>query len=299
MLSILPREHAPSLIEDQLLVIELETEPQVLEVVPINGIWRRRVPRRRITSAVMAVAALAVAAVGVWTWQRAVFDAVPIAPALPPLFATLAASGLEAPATAAANASLELADSFNIKVASFRAESGATAVAAGLVNAGFPAFPLQHGSAWDVIVGPYLSEAQTVGVRDRLGLYGHTGLELFVAEAGVTPNTEAVNTRVAHIALLRNGERMTLAIEMKAEPQKAVLRRLSARVLEIETGPVATGVRRLELEPSGGASAITHVSVREYRVRNRPAFVRARLTLGQPGHANVRIVGRIVYVDLS
>ena len=117
--------------------------------------------------------------------------------------------------------------------------------------------------------------------------------------SGVIPDAHAADARVVRAVVLRSGDRVSLAIEMTAEPQKAVLRMLSASVLEVEAGPVAAPVRDMELGPSDAVPMLEHVSIREYRVRNRPSFVRARLTLQQPGHGNIRIVGRVVYVDLS
>jgi len=266
-------------------------------VLPIIVIEQHLASRQRMPRTAMAIVAIAVASTGLFMWRRAAFDAVPAFPSPPPLFATVPAFGAWAPAAAAAAAPLEVADSYHINVASLRAESSALTLAAGLETAGFPSVTRRRGSGWDVIVGPYRSEAQTVGVRERLALYGQEPRDVFV-EAG-TPGAEAANARAVRVTLLRSGDRMTLAIEMTAEPQKAVLRKLSPTVLEVETGPVAAPVRGLQLAPSAaGVPAITHVSIREYRARNRPSFVRARMTLGQPARGNIRVVGRVVYVDL-
>ena len=72
---------------------------------------------------------------------------------------------------------------------------------------------------------------------------------------------------------------------------------LSPTVLEIEAGPVLGPVQALELAPSPEVPLVQHVSVREYRVRNRPAFLRARILLSAPAQGNIRVAGRFLYVD--
>jgi hypothetical protein len=76
---------------------------------------------------------------------------------------------------------LPAADSFNIRVASFRAAGSAATLAEQLQAAGLPAFvQVGRGSVHQVIVGPYLSYAEIAGVKSRLARYGHTGNDVFV-----------------------------------------------------------------------------------------------------------------------
>jgi hypothetical protein len=86
---------------------------------------------------------------------------------------------------------------------------------------------------------------------------------------------------------------------MTGEPQKAALRVLSARALEVEAGPVSGVVREDQLAPASDAAFIRQVSIQRYTTGNRVAFVRARVTFDAPGAGNVRVVGRTVYVDLT
>jgi len=109
---------------------------------------------------------------------------------------------------------------------------------------------------------------------------------------------QAGDARLTRVVLLRSGDRMSLALELTAEPQKAVLRTLSARVLEVEAGPLAGPVREVELAPSSGVPLVRHVSIRGYTMGTRTTFVRARILLHEPGLANMRVVGRVVYIDL-
>jgi general secretion pathway protein A len=77
--------------------------------------------------------------------------------------------------------SLPVADSFNVRVASFRVAGSAAALAEQLQAAGLPAFVhIERGNIHHVIVGPYLSHAEIAGVQSRLARYGHTGNDVFV-----------------------------------------------------------------------------------------------------------------------
>lgn len=117
---------------------------------------------------------------------------------------------------------------------------------------------------------------------------------------GVTiAGAQAAEVRLARVRLLRTGDRISLALEMTAEPRKAALRVLSARVLEVEAGPVAGPIRTEVLAPPSGVPFIKQVSIRGFIAANGAVFVRARVTLHGPARGNVRVVGRVVYVDVT
>ena len=109
----------------------------------------------------------------------------------------------------------------------------------------------------------------------------------------------AADPRLVRVVLLRVADRMSLALEMTGEPQKAALRILSARALELEAGPVSGLFREEQLAPDSNVAFIRQVSIQKYITSNRAAFVRARVTFDAPGAGNVRVVGRTVYVDLA
>jgi hypothetical protein len=109
----------------------------------------------------------------------------------------------------------------------------------------------------------------------------------------------AADPRLVRVVLLRVADRISLALEMTGEPQKAALRVLSARALEVEAGPVSGVVREDQLAPASDAAFIRHVSIQRYTTGSRVVFVRARVTFDAPGAGNVRVVGRTVYVDLT
>jgi len=133
---------------------------------------------RTVTKAAMAAAAvmlLAMLGFGVRTWGT---DRLPEASPPPPFarvgsYLTISKS-LDVK-------SLPAADSFNVRVASFRAAGSAAALAEQLQAAGLPAFvQVERGSVHRVIVGPYLSYAEIAGVQARLARYGHTANDVFV-----------------------------------------------------------------------------------------------------------------------
>jgi hypothetical protein len=109
----------------------------------------------------------------------------------------------------------------------------------------------------------------------------------------------AADPRLVRVVLLRVADRMSLALEMTGEPQKAALRVLSDRALEIEAGPVSGLVKEEQLAPASEGALIRQVSIQKYTNANRVAFVRARVMFDAPGAGNVRVVGRTVYVDLA
>jgi hypothetical protein len=134
-----------------------------------------------------------------------------------------------------------------------------------------------------------MPRARIAIVLTLVGCFGH----LNALEA------RAADPRLVRVVLLRVADRISLALEMTGEPQKAALRVLSARALEVEAGPVSGVVREDQLAPASDAAFIRHVSIQRYTTNNRGAFVRARVTFDAPGAGNVRVVGRTVYVDLT
>jgi hypothetical protein len=134
-----------------------------------------------------------------------------------------------------------------------------------------------------------ISRARIAIVLALIGCFGHlTALD-----------ARAADPRLVRVVLLRVADRISLALEMTGEPQKAALRVLSARALEVEAGPVSGVVREDQLAPASDAAFIRHVSIQTYTTGNRVAFVRARVTFDAPGAGNVRVVGRTVYIDLT
>lgn len=122
------------------------------------------------------------------------------------------------------------------------------------------------------------------------------GLAIVVV-AATSSEVHAANARLARVVLLRSADRLSVALEMTAEPHKAALRVLSANVLEVEVGPVDRPIREAELTPER-APFIKQISIRRHTAPDNAVYARARVTLYAPAHANVRVNGHVVYVDV-
>ncbi|MBI3048367.1 MAG: hypothetical protein HYY76_08635 [Acidobacteria bacterium] len=107
-----------------------------------------------------------------------------------------------------------------------------------------------------------------------------------------------IEVRLLRMVLLRRAAGVSLALELTAEPRKAALHTVSDRVLDLEVGPVAGPIRTEQFAPSSEASLISRVSIREYRALPGDGCVRVRVMLREPGRGDVRVAGRVVYVDV-
>jgi general secretion pathway protein A len=107
------------------------------------------------------------------------------------------------------------------------------------------------------------------------------------------------DARLLGVALLRQANVVSFALEMSGEPRKAMLHPVSDRVFELEVGPVSGPVRAEELTPASEVPLVSQLSIREQRTPTDEIFVRARVTLRSAGRADVRVAGRVVYVDIQ
>lgn len=131
----------------------------------------------RTTGAIAALMLLATG-LGAWSWRS---PGTVSLPALPKAFAAAGAPHASMPTSAGG---LKVVESFNVRVASFKADWRATALVARLEAAGLPAFVRQDDAGWhQVVVGPYLTEEETSRIRDRVAAHGHPGSDIFVENA--------------------------------------------------------------------------------------------------------------------
>ena len=101
------------------------------------------------------------------------------------------------------------------------------------------------------------------------------------------------------MALLRKGDLVSVALELSAEPRRAVLHTVSDRILELEMGPVVGPVRAEQLAPASEVPLVSQLSIRGQTDPRSDVFVRARVVLRTPGRGDVRVAGRVVYVDVQ
>jgi type II secretory pathway predicted ATPase ExeA len=273
-----------------------------------------RVLRRGPAKAAIAAAALAVIAIALGALSSVGYRRAPALPSSPRAFGALTASIPTVPTKPTEVRPLEVFDSFNVKVASFRSEPQAAALAAQLVADGLPAFvrsnrpqeesglrPLRPEARalgpFHVTVGPYLSQAEAMEVRELVAGYGHADADVFV-EYG-SPGTHHADARLLRVVTLHSADRVSLALEMTAEPKRATLRALSDRVLELDAGPVTGSIREEELAPASDIAVIKQVSLRKYSSGDQSVFVRARVRLQGSGRGDLRVAGRTIYVDFA
>jgi hypothetical protein len=125
-----------------------------------------------------------------------------------------------------------------------------------------------------------------------------TELRVVDSLSGLTTNPGFGSpAQFVRVMLLRTEDRMSLALEMSAEPASAALRALSPTAFELEVGPVIGPIRAAGFAASD-VPLINRVSVREITAGDR-SYVRTRIMLNAPGRGDVRVVGRLVYVDLA
>ncbi len=250
--------------------------------------------------AAAAVLALAAAGFGTWTWAGS--GEIPPSPAPPSAFA---GTGLLVEAVPAVRVPLPLADSFHVRVASFGTLPAAGDLARLLEASGLPAFSREERGVHHVVVGPYLSESEASHAEARLDGQGYAGAALFVERAGgagvvhASGAAEDDGVRVLKVVALPSHDRISVAFALSGEPKTAAMRVLSDRAIELEIGPIGRGVTREVLAPPPGAPIVREVIVAPYAAADGESFLRARLLLREPAAGNVRIVGRVVYVDLA
>jgi hypothetical protein len=133
--------------------------------------------------------------------------------------------------------------------------------------------------------------------RRRRRCVAAVAVAVLVCAAGARSHAEGA--RLERVMLLTVPERVSLVIELSAEPMHVETRRISSSVLEIDAGPVAGAVRSEVLAAPRGTRFVADVSIRPVAGKPGGASVRARITLIELSRSSVRVIGRRVYVDFS
>ena len=154
----------------------------------------------------MATAAAVTAALGLGGWSLRGGSPAPVVPAPPVVFAAASAS-------LALNESfdvkpLQVAGSYNVRVGSFRWAASAMELTEKLQATGLPAFTLvEERGMHQVIVGPYLSEAEIMAVVRRLAGNGFASRDVFVEYFEADAEGGAVSREQREAQLRRPGTR--------------------------------------------------------------------------------------------
>ena len=125
-------------------------------------------------------------------------------------------------------------------------------------------------------------------------------LPVVVGFNGLTTTTDSLFAGPAQFSramLVRTDGRMSMAFEMTAEPGKATFQTVSPTVLEIEAGPTIGPIRPAAFV-SSALPLLNQLSIRKI-FRDHREYLQARVMLNAAGGADVRVVGRVVYVDLA
>lgn len=212
--------------------------------------------------------------------------------------------------------------SFNLAVARYRHSAEANAVAANVRASGLPAFTrtLNNGAWRQVIVGPYVSIDEAESAQRLLARRGFGRARMLVDESvRRTPGAEGVIVEVASttgpltrapgsfgagastigapaILMVASAGRVSVVIEMPAEPRHVETRRPEGTVLEVDAGPVTSAIAAQEWTAPGGVDLINEVSVEQHGGLNGTSL-RTRVTMPALTQSNVRVVGRRIYID--
>ena len=169
-----------NLLADRALEVGCERQARTIDARLVREAARRLnlqpagIPR--IQMQVAAAAAVVVLLAGGWGWKAAAERGRPER--------AEAAVAAEAPARSTPPApeisTLDVRDSVNVTIATLRSEQRAAAVAAQLVDAGFPAFTRRHpdGVSHQVIVGPYVSPEEAAAAQRALEAQGVAGTQV-------------------------------------------------------------------------------------------------------------------------
>jgi general secretion pathway protein A len=165
-----------NLLADRSLEVGCERQARTIDARVVREAARRLnlqpagIPRVQMQMA--AAAAVVLLLVGGVSWkaiaQRSQSDEAPQTPA---------AVTAPAPQPTPEISTLDVRDSVNVTIATLRSEQRAAAVAAQLVEAGFPAFTRRHpdGVSHQVIVGPYASPEEAAAAQRALEAQGVSG----------------------------------------------------------------------------------------------------------------------------
>jgi general secretion pathway protein A len=165
-----------NLLADRSLEVGCERQARTIDARVVREAARRLnlqpsgIPR--VQMQVAAAAAVVLLLAGGVSWkaiaQRSQADETPPTPA---------AVAAPAPQPTPEISTLDVRDSVNVTIATLRSEQRAAAVAAQLVEAGFPAFTRRHpdGVSHQVIVGPYASAEEAAAAQRALEAQGVSG----------------------------------------------------------------------------------------------------------------------------
>jgi len=196
--------------------------------------------------------------------------------------------------------------SFSVTIASLESGDGASSVAARARGLGLPAFTRRSPGKrqlYQAMVGPFASLDEAERAQRRLGGQGYRGARLFVDESLRGAPRGDAPVGIAHgdhgVLLLGAPDRLSLVLELGAEPRRVNSNRTAESWLDIDVGPLSDPVRPQQWIAPDGVHLLQTVAIQGVTASGGGHYLRARVVLPEFARANVRTEGRRVYVDLT
>jgi type II secretory pathway predicted ATPase ExeA/cell division septation protein DedD len=195
---------------------------------------------------------------------------------------------------------LPVVNGISVTVGSFKSAERAAVVSAQVQGLALPAFTRVRDGEWhQVVVGPYVTEAEAAAAQRGLAAHGFTGSAvtgepssmLLARGAALTPDTRAL--------LLVSADRLSLVLQLPEEPKKVAANTVDGSTLQVEVGPVTARHHAEQLNAGAGVPVIAQVALHDVEGAGREALMRARVALHGKNRSDVRVVGRRVYVDFT
>ena len=243
--------------------------------------------KRRLTAAAMLVALVATGAAA-WRWVPR--------PAVAAVF----------PWSAKPAPTVGTAASFSVAVTAPPSADAAARVAGQLRGLALPVFTRRrpNTNTHQVMVGPYVSLDEAEGAQRFLRARGYGSGRLFVDESvRNAPRNEfrpASASAGPGVLLVGAPDRLSLVLELEAQPRRVSSNRPDGTMFEIEVGPLPNPVRAQQWSAPAGVHLVRHIAIEGLgRAPGGGHFMKANVSLPEFSQAGVRVDGRRVYVDLT
>lgn len=198
------------------------------------------------------------------------------------------------------------AASFSVAVTAPPSSGAAARVAGQLRGLALPVFTRRrpNTNAHQVMVGPYVSLDEAEAAQRLLRARGYGGGRLFVDESvrNAPRNEFGASAATARPGVLLVGapDRLSLVLELEAQPRRVSSSRSTGTTFEVDMGPVPNPIGAQQWSAPAGVHLMRHVAIEESRqAPGGGHFVKAVVSLPEFSQASVRVDGSRVYVDLT
>jgi hypothetical protein len=188
----------------------------------------------------------------------------------------------------------------SVTVGSFKSAERAAVVSAQVQGLALPAFTRVGDGEWhQVVVGPYVTEAEAAAAQRGLAAHGFIGSAVTGEPSPKMLGRAQVLTPDTRALLLVSADRLSLVLQLPEEPKKVAANTVDGSTLQVEVGPVTARHHAEQLNAGAGVPVIAQVALHDVEGAGREALMRARVALHGKNRSDVRVVGRRVYVDFT